>query len=288
MAGFLANAADHFGDDAFDLGRGLRMFGGKARAHLGRGLFEQDQEMRARNVASQPDLGRQGIVVGGAIDQHAEAGIGKARAGIAHHRMDDVAIAALDQHIGHRFAQRRAPRDRQQMLLALGAGADQEVALVEPLRQRQHRAGDVDIVVEGQHVNDVGRRIGDRRDALRQPGAGLALDGVDEPRHDVVEHADLLFGIARGVVDEEIGDAGQDVDAARNAPRRQRGFELVEEGKATHYNSGRPQRRWINAHNAARTVNKAFPKRLLRVFWRGALAELYGAVATRRCRLTKR
>ena len=242
MASFLADAADHFGDDAFDLSCGLRMFGGKACAHLGRGLFEQHEKVGAWNITPQPDLCCQSIVMGGAIDQHAEAGIGKARAGIAHYRMDDVAIAALDQHVGHRLAQRRAPRDRQQMLLALGAGADQQIALVEALRQRQYRAGDVDVVVEGEHVNDVGRRIGERRDALRQSGAGLALDGVDEPRHDVVEHADLLFGIARGVVDEEVGDAGEDVDAARNAPRRQRGFELVEEGKATHYNSRRPQR----------------------------------------------
>jgi hypothetical protein len=109
---------------------------------------------------------------------------------------------------------------------------------------------------------------------------------VDEPRHDVVEHADLLFGIARGIVDEEVGDAGQDIDAARDAPRRQRSFELVEEGEATHYNSGRPQRRSTNAHNAVVTVNKAFPKGLLRGSCKGlsrVLAAGFSPALRRRC-----
>ena len=148
------------------------------------------------------------------------------------------------------FAERPAPRDRQEVLLTLGAGADQEVALIEPIRQSQHRAGDVDIVVERQHMDDVRRRIGDRRQALGQFGAGLVLDGVDQPRHDIVEDADLLFGIALGVVDEEIGDAGENIDPAGNAPRGQRGFELVEEGKATHHNSGRR-----NAVESRRTMH---------------------------------
>ncbi len=196
--------------------------------------------------------------MGGAVDQHTEAGIGETRARIAHDRMNDLAVAALDEHVGHRFAQGPPPRDREQMLLALGAGADQQVALVKTVRERQHRAGYVDVVVEGEHVDDVRRRVGDRREPLRQSGAGLALDGIDQPRHDVVEHSDLIFGILRGIAEEEVGDAGQYVDTARDAARRQRGFELVEQREATHYDSGRPQRHAINANNAAGTVNKAF------------------------------
>ena len=186
-----------------------------------------------------PHFGRQDVVAGRALDQHAEAGVGKPGADVSHDRMDHVAVAAFDQNVGHRFAERLALRDGEKMLLALGAGADHEVAVVEPFGLREHRARDFDIVIEGEHVDDVGRRIGDRRQPVRELGARFGLDGADEPRHDVVEHDDLIFGIMLGAVDEEIGDAGEDVDPARDAAGGQRGLEFVKERKGTHHNSGR-------------------------------------------------
>jgi hypothetical protein len=67
-------------------------------------------------------------------------------------------------------------------------------------------------------MNDVERRVGDRRQPVRQFGACLGFDRADEAAHHVVEHADLVFGKARGAVDEQIGDAGQDLVAAADCP----------------------------------------------------------------------
>ncbi len=85
--------------------------------------------------------------------------------------------------------------------LLLLPAADQ-VAVVEPLRLPSTGLRHLDVVVEGQHVDDVRRRVGDRRQPVRQLGARLGLDGVDEARHDVVEHADLILGEARRAADE--------------------------------------------------------------------------------------
>ena len=74
---------------------------------------------------------------------------------------------------------------------------------------------------------------------MRQLGARLGLDGVDQARHDVVEHADLILGKVLGAVDEEIGDAGQDVDPAIDVAGCEGGLELVKKRKGTHHNSGR-------------------------------------------------
>ena len=78
--------------------------------------------MRSRDVAAHADNGREIVVAGGALDQHAKAGVGKPGADILDHRMNDLAVAAFDQHVGHRFAQRLALRDGEQVALALGVG----------------------------------------------------------------------------------------------------------------------------------------------------------------------
>ncbi len=100
-------------------------------------------------------FGRQRVVAGRALDQHAEAGIGEARAGILDHRMDDVAVAAFDQHVGHRLAERAALRDGEKVLLAFGAGADQKVAVIEPFGLGENRACHLDVVIEGEHMDHV-------------------------------------------------------------------------------------------------------------------------------------
>ena len=74
--------------------------------------------MLPRDVAAHADNGGESIVAGRAIDQHAKAGVGKACAGIFHHRMNHVAVAALDQHIGERSLSDVALGDGEQVLLA--------------------------------------------------------------------------------------------------------------------------------------------------------------------------
>src|SRR6516162_7033303 len=62
------------------------------------------------------------ILGAGAFDHVQEARAREARAFVARDRIDDLAIAALHQHVGDLLGDRLALRDRKQMRLALGAG----------------------------------------------------------------------------------------------------------------------------------------------------------------------
>ena len=97
----------------------------------------------------------------------------------------------------------------------------------------QHRFGDGDIVVEGEKVDDARGGVGDRRQALRKDHARLGLNGLDESRHDVVEHAHLFVGIALSRPDKEVGQAGQYLDATSMAAGGEGGFKLVDQRKGS-------------------------------------------------------
>ena len=110
--------------------------------------------------------------------------------------MDHRTVAALNQDVGHGFAQRSALRNGEQVALAFGVGAGDERGIFKPLRLFKYRVRDVDVVVEGEHMDHIGRRVRDRRQPMRQLGARLGLDRADEAHHDVIKDADLLIGIA--------------------------------------------------------------------------------------------
>jgi hypothetical protein len=92
-----------------------------------------------RQVAAHANMRRQHIVAVGAVDQRAECGIGEARTAVACDRADHVAVAVLDQHLGHGFAEPGAFGDGEQMELALGLGVEEEIAVVEPFGLAEHR-----------------------------------------------------------------------------------------------------------------------------------------------------
>ena len=82
--------------------------------------------MRTGNVTAHAHNGRKIVVADRALDQHSEASVGKPGTGVLHHRMDDIAIASLDQNLRNRFAQNAALGDGEKMLLAFGAGVSEE------------------------------------------------------------------------------------------------------------------------------------------------------------------
>ena len=168
--------------------------------------------------------------------------------------MDDVAVAAFDQDVGHRFAERSALRHGEQMRLAFDPGTGDERRVPEPLRLLEYWLGDVDIVIEGEQVDHVRWSIRDGRQPLRQLDSRFGLDGADEAYHDVVEYPDLLVGIARGAADEEIGDTREHLDTARGSARIKRGFQFVNERKSAHQLSRAEHMELSN--NALRTMKK--------------------------------
>src|SRR5712691_11332774 len=105
LAGLALDAADDLAEHAFQRFPGGGIFGREPGADSGRGLFEQPQEMLPRQVGPDADVHRQRLVARGAFHQHAEAGVGEARARVLHHRANHVLVSARHQHIGDRLAQ---------------------------------------------------------------------------------------------------------------------------------------------------------------------------------------
>jgi hypothetical protein len=91
------------------------------------------------------------------------------------------------------------------VLLALGAGIGDKIALVEPFRPAEHRFGDRNVVIEGERFHGPGRGRRDRGEAAGELGTRPRLDRRGELEHHVVEHADMVVVVARGPRHEEIG-----------------------------------------------------------------------------------
>jgi hypothetical protein len=121
-----------------------------------------------------------------------EAALGQFRAGIVDGRVNDLVVAALDQHIGDRIREHLAPGDRHQMRLALAACVLDQRRVVEPHRLRQHGTGDLDDVVEGQRPDGLRRRGVDRRQTVGEQGSRGNLDVPDQALEHVVEQGNLL------------------------------------------------------------------------------------------------
>jgi hypothetical protein len=91
------------------------------------------------------------------------AGIGKPRAGVVGKLSNDLAFAAVDDHVGDGLRQIAAARNGEQMILASGAGDLDEVARPEAAGLGQHAAGHRDFFIPRQVLNDFERRVVDRR-----------------------------------------------------------------------------------------------------------------------------
>ena len=141
----------------------------------------------------------------------------------------DQMVAPLDQDIGHGLGQNASAGNRQQVTLALGSRVFHQRRVFEPHRVRQHRRGHVDRVVECQRADDPGGRVGDESEPAAEFRPGGLPDGPDQPAHDVAEQVDLIDGKAARAVDEEIGDAAQDLGAPGGILAGQHTFEIADQ-----------------------------------------------------------
>ncbi len=124
--------------------------------------------------------------------------LGKARAAVLSDAAGDVAVTATDQHFGDRLAQLLPRADRLQMRLTFGIGEIDQIGLLQPRRQFQHRPGDGDVIVIGQRAHQFEWRVGDRRQAIGELGARLVLDFLDQQSEYVVEQIDMRLAIGVG------------------------------------------------------------------------------------------
>ena len=77
----------------------------------------------------------------------------------------------------------------------------------------QHLAGDRDFVVLGQMLDHLERRVVERRQPFREFSLGPGFDPRDQKAEHVVEDLDLVVAETVSVIEEQIGDLPQGVDA---------------------------------------------------------------------------
>ena len=178
-----------------------------------------------RNVVAQAKLLGEDRIALGPLDHVQEAETREARALVAGDRIDDLLIATHHQHVGYDGVERFALGDREQMRLALGFGIGDEDVAVEPLGMRQHRSCDLDRIVEGEFVDDVGRRTTELGHAAGELRARSKLDLLRQAPDHLAEGADLVLAIAAG--DQKIGRIPQRSLAAFSRSPRDRVIKIA-------------------------------------------------------------
>ena len=76
----------------------------------------------------------------------------------------------------------------------------------------QHVAGDRDLVVPCQMLDDFERCVVERRQPLAELGPGPRFDARDQQAQHVVEDLDLVVAETLAIMEEEIGDLPQGFD----------------------------------------------------------------------------
>ena len=163
------------------------------------------------------------------MNETGEAGVGKSRTAVLRGAQDNLCVAAIDQDVGHRRAERLAPGNREQMLLALLAGVLDQSRVVQSLGLRQDRTRHIDFVIERKPANDVRRRRLDRRQACGQEGARRNLDFDDELVEHGIEERKLAFGMLGRADNEQVGDVAQQGAVIADTAARDRGLDLLED-----------------------------------------------------------
>lgn len=110
--------------------------------------------------------------------------------------MDDPVVAALDQDVGHFFAQLQTLCDREEMVLALGRSVFNEIVVGQPLRMNEHGLGHFNCIVECKRADENGRSILHFRQPMCELRTRLDLDIGGKPAQHIVEQRNLLMGIA--------------------------------------------------------------------------------------------
>ena len=181
-------------------------------AHGVLGAAQQVAQILDRKIEPEAEDLDQFVVPVGAGDDAGVAGFRKMRAGIVRKAADHLAVAAVDDHVGDFLGKVGPPGDREQVILSLGAGnLDQRVG-GDPARMRQHFAGNRDLVVAGQMLDDLEGCIVERRQPLAEFGLGPRFDARDQQAEDVVEDLDLVVAQALAIIEEQIGHLPQGFD----------------------------------------------------------------------------
>lgn len=145
--------------------------------------------------------------------------------------MDHRAVAARDQNVSNAFTQLRALRDGVQMCQAFGPGRLNEIVIAQAGRCAEHRAGDVDRLVVGEHAHDFQRCVVGAGEAFGQLDARFGLDAGGQRHQYVVEQFDLRGGVASRAVHEQVGHERQRPGALLRRAARHGLLKFLDQGR---------------------------------------------------------
>jgi hypothetical protein len=186
----------------------------------------------SRDIAARAErLGEDGIVLG-PLEQVQEARIREHRAAVPRHRVGDLGVASHDENIGDLARQRRPLRYRQQMTLALAAGVLDEACGADAVRVLQHRAGNLDRIVEGELPGNIGRGAIEARKLPGKTAARGDLDFLGEALDHFAEGPDLLVAELAG--DQEIRGVPERLQPGFASSQRNRVVQLFQIGMTFH------------------------------------------------------
>src|SRR6185312_16815321 len=112
-----------------------------------------------RKIGAQAEDFDQFVVCAGAGDDGGKAFVGEPRAGIVGQLADHLAFAAIDDDVGDGGGEVGPPGNGEQMILSLAAGDLDQNLGTEPAGIGEHAAGDLDLVVPGEMLNDLERCV---------------------------------------------------------------------------------------------------------------------------------
>ena len=99
------------------------------------------------------------------------------------------------------------------MRLGFAVGDFDQILVAEPGRVRHDWLGNRDVIVPGELLHHIERRVADRPEPGAELGDGRALDLADQTSKDAVKQFDLLFVEPIRGADKQIGDTPHRVDA---------------------------------------------------------------------------
>ena len=141
-----------------------------------------------RYFGARSNTGCQFIIILGALHNNRKSCAGELRSFIADSAQKDPAVPALDQNIGDRLIENRAPGYSQQVILAFVTGVFCKIFVCKPFRLRQHRRCNLDGIIECKLSDRLRRRVGYWRETNRHDSARCDLDLDRKTRKELVEY----------------------------------------------------------------------------------------------------
>jgi hypothetical protein len=184
-------------------------------AHRFGGTLQEIPEKFDRKIDPNPkQLGK--LVIGFGVRDHAFiAVIRKTRARVTGKLANDLAFAAIDDHIGDILGKVCAARNSEQMFLTLGPGDLNEGIGRQATRVGQHHTSHLNLIVRCEMLDQPRWSMIHRRHPCADFGFYPCFNARDEMTQDIIEDLHLVCAQTLRVTEEKICDLPKGADSLR-------------------------------------------------------------------------